>query len=755
MAGQAHHGAGSTDGAIMEAVVRVNRYRHAPAGRQPPAEELDQEAEVQVDPQENQPEENQSETCLEEEEEEDAVELETYQEILEAFSSDEECMEAEADVEEVEDDAGEEAEAEEDVAEAAEEDAEEGSVDARTTTEAVPETLDSISVEAGPTPADTAPEVDEELSDSEEEPEIDLEEYEISDEDDQDDQDDQELVDISDVEEDDFDDFDGEDFEEDMDLEDYEEDDLGALKQGFTTWLACWDKGLPKQLAQPQAAAALRERLLRALRQATGKEALDASSFSLQWEHALVFEDCPPLLGFISKKDAQAILEFDELKELQLELAWCEEEKWIKGHEPVLKPRAEPQSAQPVPPRASRGSLYLLESLDARIGGRHVKEPAFKGPKEVPRERSRSRTKPRVRLLPDPNRARLLQEDSFQRQLKEGSPRSRLWDHADRGSRARLVRVDRRSDINCFPQELPKVAFDQDGVLVVYKPAFWTMTTCVEGVMSHRHTALQDWIRDNLGRRYPWLHQNERAGLIHRLDVQTSGPIIAGGHPKAFKQLRESLHVHKFYKEYIALMHGALPIRSCCGEMDYPLLTTRERGYAGWRTVVDPSGQQALTKYEAVAAYKLILGHGRTQRYTLVRLQLITGKTHQIRVHLMELARRENLKTHGIVGDYKYLPPRSVKLDKRLCRRVFLHCYRLHFPLPDTKEEMCKIRCPLPLELTQALDQVVLDRSLTERYKARCRQCRVMQPDKYIEQSRNCLNIPGLVDYDEVRMPRR
>ena len=50
-------------------------------------------------------------------------------------------------------------------------------------------------------------------------------------------------------------------------------------------------------------------------------------------------------------------------------------------------------------------------------------------------------------------------------------------------------------------------------------------------------------------------------------------------------------------------MHGALPVRECCGSMDYPLLTTREAG-AGWRTWVDPHGQQALTRYEAVAAYK-------------------------------------------------------------------------------------------------------------------------------------------------------
>eukprot|EP00439_Symbiodinium_sp_Y106_P005561 s7659_g1.t1 len=156
-------------------------------------------------------------------------------------------------------------------------------------------------------------------------------------------------------------------------------------------------------------------------------------------------------------------------------------------------------------------------------------------------------------------------------------------------------------------------------------------------------------------------------------------------------------------------MHGALPIRECCGVLDYPLLTTEERGSVGWRTCVDPQGAEAMTRYEAIAAYKYSEGHGKTQR--LVRLQLITGKTHQIRVHLMELARRLNLKTHGIVGDYKYLPPHNLKLDKRICRRVFLHCYRLHFPMPDDQDAKCRIRCPLPPELQQALKMVNFDKS--------------------------------------------
>mmetsp|Transcript_24355 Transcript_24355/g.56437 ORF Transcript_24355/g.56437 Transcript_24355/m.56437 type:complete len:158 (-) Transcript_24355:154-627(-) len=154
-----------------------------------------------------------------------------------------------------------------------------------------------------------------------------------------------------------------------------------------------------------------------------------------------------------------------------------------------------------------------------------------------------------------------------------------------------------------------------------------------------------------------------------------------------------------------------------------------------------------MTRYEAVAAYKYSEGHGKTQRYTLVRLHLITGKTHQIRVHLMELAKQLNLKTHGIVGDYKYLPPRNLKLDKRFCRRVFLHCYRLHFPMPDFKDAKCKIRCPLPVELQQALKQIDFDTDLTRSYRTRNQKLRVMEIDEQMDQ-RKSTNIPGLTDYE-------
>ena len=77
---------------------------------------------------------------------------------------------------------------------------------------------------------------------------------------------------------------------------------MEPLKLGFSTWLAAWEQELHKQLALPRAAQTLRQRVLKSLQEASNGRQVDENSFWLQWEHALVFEDCPPLLGFVSKK---------------------------------------------------------------------------------------------------------------------------------------------------------------------------------------------------------------------------------------------------------------------------------------------------------------------------------------------------------------------------------------------------------------------------------------------------------------------
>lgn len=266
--------------------------------------------------------------------------------------------------------------------------------------------------------------------------------------------------------------------------------------------------------------------------------------------------------------------------------------------------------------------------------------------------------------------------------------------------------------VPCEPRDIPHSVFDRDGVLVVYKPAYWTVTT--SGKCGGRSPPMQSWLRKHLGARHPFLLSDRRAGLIHRLDVQTSGPLLIATRRDTFAHMRQSLHDRKWYKEYITLMHGQLPLERCSGVLTYPLLSKQFCG--GWKTEVCPEGQAAKTRYHAVAAYSRTV-RSETRRYTLVRVHLVTGRTHQIRVHLAELARELGLPICGLVGDYKYLQRSQLAEDRRLCTRVFLHERFLEFPAPSAASTKVCVKCPLPRELDRTLSQLKRDDRCTRMFQ--------------------------------------
>lgn len=410
-------------------------------------------------------------------------------------------------------------------------------------------------------------------------------------------------------------------------------------------WLVAAAPDLPARLAKPGGLEELRRQVAQVLAIEDNEE-----SFSVHWEHALVFDDCPPLLSFRRAEDADRA-PFEQALE-GLALAHC---------------------AEPPPAR--------LVSV----------------PRSWPEERSRSRDR-----SPGAGQAR--------------------------GGRTRVVLQ------LCEPSRDPHAAVDRDGIVVLYKPAFWTVTTSDGGQDDWPDVArggprIQVWLRQKLGKQYPFLCENPRAGLVHRLDVQTSGPILVGTEEQSFLEMRDNLRKHLWYKEYLALMHGAVPPKRCCGVLDYKLFTKQDRGL-GWRTEVNNrKGEYAVTRYEAVEAYRCRDVHkGSTQRYTLIRVQLITGRTHQIRVHLQEFARDLGLPIRGIVGDYKYLPQEQVRCDRRLCARVFLHAHQLHFPLPRKHRTILRVKCPLPPELQRALGKLERDERTTEQFRALNRRDSVLQP---------------------------
>lgn len=266
--------------------------------------------------------------------------------------------------------------------------------------------------------------------------------------------------------------------------------------------------------------------------------------------------------------------------------------------------------------------------------------------------------------------------------------------------------------VHCEAGDLPYAAVDQDGFLVVFKPPGWTATTTSN--RGNQRTKMQNWLLPEYGDAHPYLREDPvQAGIVHRLDIQTSGPMVVATREDTYNALCASLARQQWYKEYVTLIHGALPQSQSCGKLDYRLQVPRPRGARIWRTEVNCSGLQAETWYQAIRCYKRkVEGPQKqvvTRFYTLLRVRLITGRTHQIRVHFRELARRLGFDVCGIVGDHIYLPRSQLGEDRQFCERIFLHERKLEFPSPDPDKDPIHVLCPLPRDLRHALRGLEVD----------------------------------------------
>ena len=170
--------------------------------------------------------------------------------------------------------------------------------------------------------------------------------------------------------------------------------------------------------------------------------------------------------------------------------------------------------------------------------------------------------------------------------------------------------------------------------------------------------------------------------LVHRLDRDTSGCLMLAKKPSILKELHALLVAHKVEKKYLALVHGHWE-HSNDFLVDAPLLKGQTR--AGERIVcVDKSGKVAKTVFRLVKQF---------QDFALVELRLLTGRTHQIRVHAAHIG-------HPILGDKKY---GDSKRDPADIKRLFLHASSLAFCLAFNEKNI-NIEAPLDPELIQYLD---------------------------------------------------
>ena len=187
--------------------------------------------------------------------------------------------------------------------------------------------------------------------------------------------------------------------------------------------------------------------------------------------------------------------------------------------------------------------------------------------------------------------------------------------------------------------------------------------------------------------------EDDRLGIVHRLDRDTSGLMLAAKSNEAGRTLMEDIRLRAVDRHYLALVHGVIPHET--GMIDAPIARdASERTKMAVRDV--PSAREAITTFKVLERFD----PGRNDDgYTLIECKLFTGRTHQIRVH-MQYTR------HPIVGDpvYHSHGPRELSAQLGL-QRQFLHSYRIGFDHPCTGErlEFCD---NLPADLRSALDLV-------------------------------------------------
>jgi 23S rRNA pseudouridine1911/1915/1917 synthase len=180
-----------------------------------------------------------------------------------------------------------------------------------------------------------------------------------------------------------------------------------------------------------------------------------------------------------------------------------------------------------------------------------------------------------------------------------------------------------------------------------------------------------------------------KIGIVHRLDKDTSGLIVVAKDEQTHEALAEQFQSREVYKSYVALVHGSL--RDNTGTIDRPI--ARDRWHRTKMTVAR-SGRVALSIWKV---------RKRFEKFTLVDVEIKTGRTHQIRVHLASI-------NHPIVGDATYNEGRDntiadsdVKRAVEKLNRFFLHAEKLTFKHPATGETIALTQ-PMPPELETLLE---------------------------------------------------
>lgn len=254
------------------------------------------------------------------------------------------------------------------------------------------------------------------------------------------------------------------------------------------------------------------------------------------------------------------------------------------------------------------------------------------------------------------------------------------------GERIEII-VEVEDDTRFEPENIPlNIVYEDDDIIVINKPKDLVVHP---GAGNPNGTLLNALLYH-----YPPIAEVPRAGIVHRLDKDTTGLMVVAKTIPAQTKLVRDLQKRKITREYEAVASG---IMTKGGTVDQPMAR-----HATKRTLmaVHPMGKPAVTHYRIMENYR---------NYTRLRLRLETGRTHQIRVHMAHIA-------HPLLGDQTYggrpRPPKNASEDfmevLRNFKRQALHAVMLRLSHPITGE-MMEWYAPLPDDFVELLNALKAD----------------------------------------------
>jgi len=221
------------------------------------------------------------------------------------------------------------------------------------------------------------------------------------------------------------------------------------------------------------------------------------------------------------------------------------------------------------------------------------------------------------------------------------------------------------------------ILYEDPSLLVINKPP----GIVVNRALSVKGETVQDWVEKTYS-----IFIGDRAGIVHRIDKETSGILLIAKTESAFIELQRQFKEHVIQKTYIAIVHGRLVPEE--GEVNAPVARlpwNRER------FGIVPGGKESVTKYKVLGAVP-----GSVEGpLTYVELYPQSGRTHQIRVHMKYI-------NHAILGDYLYAGRKTARADRLWAPRVMLHAWKLTCTHPES-QEVIAFEAPIPDDMSEII----------------------------------------------------